>query len=105
MPNEEKQQFVIKFIANNFKKYSFDRMQEYNDDKEHMLFGSYAIFLEHNEECVEKLNTDELDFVYMLCKQIRDNKIIMVDEEDFGEWKATAIYYNRKRNLTIMHPR
>lgn len=82
--------------------YSFERMKMMDDECE---FDDYEHFLTHNKECVENLSIKECDFLIYLCEKIINKEILTTDEEDFGEWSASGIYFNIDKKLVIMHPR
>lgn len=114
--NDCKKEYILNFIKKTFDIRSFGRMREIEettDDNNDYIFNindnsdrsEYDDFLKHNKNCISKMNNDELNFLYILCKKIEDENIIMEDEDDFVEWEASSVYFNSKNKLVIMHPR
>lgn len=68
-------------------------------------FSTLKEFLLHNEVCVNRLKSIELNATVRLCEMIQANKINLVDEENFVEFRADTIYYNKDNKLVVLHPR
>jgi hypothetical protein len=94
--------FLFKFIIKNTNEYSFERMQDYNEE---YGFKNYKEFLMHNKKCIENLSKKDAEIYVSLCKKILDNNIYLVDEENFVEWKAYTVYFNKDKKIVFMHPR
>jgi hypothetical protein len=92
---------LIPFIV---QKYTFERMQSYNDEiKKH--FKNYDTFKGHNIECLNKLSSDEILWLKTFCKMLKDKKINIVDEESCVEFWAYGFYFNHEKKLCIINPR
>ena len=94
---------IMEFITCNFDNYTFERFcQQTNQDK----FLTIESFLEHNKNCLENLDKDDIIFISHLKNKINQEEILMVDEENMdNEWEAYSIYFNLDNKLVIMHPR
>lgn len=99
---EAKRQIVMQFIRHQFGDYQFDRMKSQNEE---CGFSTLDGFILHNERCVRGLKSAELNATVRLCEMIQAGKIDLVDEDNFVEFGACAIYYNKDNKLVIMHPR
>lgn len=76
-------------------------MVDYNEE---CGFTSYKHFIKHNKTCVEQLSYSQARTFSSLCKLIKKEKIGLVDEDNFIEWDAFAVYFNIHGKFTIMHP-
>ncbi len=95
-------QYILKLIYDTFDDYTLERMQDYNEE---CGFKTFSQFAKHNKKCVQELSDTDADFYKTLCEKIQDGNIDLVDEDNFIEWTAYTIYFNKKGNLVIMHPR
>lgn len=93
---------LFKFITENMEEYSFDRMLSYKPD---CGFEKYSDFLKHNKQCINALSDDDVTFYLKICEKIYKQEIIQVDEEYFGEWRTSTIYFNKNSTIVFMHPR
>ncbi len=73
-----------------------------NFDNHDTLFTSFKAFHEWNVECIMKLSEEEALFVKSLCYKILNKNL---DIFLSVSWYATSIYFNKKGQLIIMHPR
>lgn len=82
--------------------YTFERIIDYNDDYKNT---TYEEFLNFNKECINLLSHNEKEWLTTLCNKINNNQICLVDEESCVEWEAYCFYYNKNKQLCLIHPR
>jgi hypothetical protein len=66
---------------------------------------TYNDFLAWNKSCLEELSFDDVKWVWGLCDRMNHGRIGMMDMEDCGIWEADTVFYDRNKNLIIVHPR
>lgn len=101
----EKNKNILQLILENFDE--FERMQDFNEDRRraNLLFANADNFIEQQQKCLLEMSKDDVDFLNILCNKIKNKKILMTDMENFVEWKADVIYFNKLGQLVIAHPR
>lgn len=98
---QKKRKNILRFIVNNFDEY--DRMQGINKGRYEIttLFKSEINFFKYNKTCLLKMSKADIDFLDILCNKIKDNKIFTTDMDNFVEWRANVIYFNKLEQLVI----
>ena len=94
----------IKIYIDQFSRYSFDRMCSCNPECGFNQ-DNFDQFKDHNKKCVDDLNDQDVYFVSKLIFKVLNSDILQCDEENFGEWVSTAVYFNINRKIVITHPR
>lgn len=82
--------------------YDFERMISSHQGNK---YGTYALFLEHNQTIINNLPADDIAFLRRLCGIIKTMKLNLVDMESCVEFQSDGIYYNHKGELCIFNPR
>ena len=91
---------IYNFIVITMKDY--ERLSSYNDDYN---FVDEDEFLLHNAICIKNLSQEKIEFMVKLCKFISKKEIMLTDAENFIEFRAISMYFNRKNKLVIMKSR
>ena len=63
----------------------------------------YAAFLDWNLNCLNELDSDELDMVFKLTQMISAKKLNLMDLEPCVAFPATRIYYDINKKLCIVN--
>jgi hypothetical protein len=66
---------------------------------------TYDDFLAWNKSCLQEQSDDDVKWVWGLCQRLNKKKIGMMDMECCCIWEADTIFYDRNKNLVIVHPR
>jgi hypothetical protein len=78
-------------------------MYERMNNSDYKFDGTHQEFLKHNITHIKTLVDKELIFLSKLIDLITEQKLNMVDEEDFIEHAAIGFYYNYEYKLVIVH--
>lgn len=94
---------IYEFIKNTF---TLEIYEDYNNlsqyTNEFIAFnGKYNVFLSHNKICLDELNTEDLQFIYLLYKQIKNNKIGTLFEDNIK--KAFTFYFDINDKIIILY--
>ena len=63
--------------------------------------GKYNVFLSHNKICLDELNAEELQFIYLLYIQIKNNKTGTLGEDNLK--KAFTFYFDINGKIIIFN--
>ena len=89
----EQVDYIKTFMQQNINEKLFNKNKVCEDKK-------YKEIIKHSVNIINNLNEEELDFHMMLCKFIKDKKILLVDEDNFNEYNVESFVYNdNKLNL------
>ncbi len=92
---EQKKTFILNFVKGSINKKEFNKLK--------IIEGkSYDEIIKNTTNIINKLDDEELEFHIMLIKYIKDNKISLVDPENFEEYKLECFLYNED-SLTIIN--
>jgi hypothetical protein len=81
----------------------YGRVQDFNDEYVDTPFDEFEAW---NMKCVNELSPKDLEWLNGLCDRINvGGRIKMVDHEDCGVWTAICIYFDKNKNICIVHPR
>ena len=93
---------TVKILKHVVEEYCYERMLDHDcRDVDNTL--SYENFLAWNKKCIEELSSADIRWLGVFCDRL--NKIGMMDMEDCGVWKADSFYYDKNKNIVIVHPR
>ena len=100
--------YLYKFFLLTFDDYNFERLQDFEQDRgeyDKNIIKSYKTFVKHNYKCINNLTDLEARAFYLLCKQIKKNKIYQADEESFVEFNTESFYFNNENKFVLMNYR
>jgi len=78
-------------------------MQTHINEIDHV--ETYAQFLEWNAHCLNEQTDAQLDWLMELCRQIRSERICLMDLDSCAVFEAFAIYYTKDKKLCIVNAR
>ena len=87
--------------------YVFERMKGLSEDSGDNLYSDYTYleFIAWNMSCAAALSEDELNWLVVLCKKIRNDAICIMDAESCVPMEAAGIYFNPEKKLCIYNDR
>lgn len=93
---------IYDFIKNTFTLEHYENIKNLSG-YEDAFGGNYKIFLSHNKICLDELNTEDLQFTYLLYKKIKNNKIktLFTKNEDYDINEAFTFYFDINDKLII----
>jgi hypothetical protein len=84
--------------------FDYDRMVN-NDCRGIKTKLSYDQFLEWNIKCIKESSDEDKLLFKALCNKIINKKIGQMDLEDCTVWVSDSLFFNRKKNIVLVHPR
>ena len=82
-----KKEYIKTFIKDNIDKKHFKKLKVCKEKK-------YEDILKNTINIIDNLNEEEIEFHIMLIKHIKDNKIALVDAENFEENNLNYFIYD-----------
>lgn len=103
-------EYLKKFFTDTFDYYTFERMQNFQNSITEFNFAgandtTFEEFKQHNFKIILELDNIDANCYARLCKNIKNKKIVLCDEESCVEFHAHTFYFNYKGELVIMNPR
>jgi hypothetical protein len=80
----------------------FARMRRYESIIE---FDSYTTFEAWNIECVNALSMGDRQVLQAIVTMLTKDSLNIVVMNTCTEWSAGGFYYNKKKQLCLVHPR
>jgi len=82
----------------------YERMVDYNCDGI-IESESYEAFLDWNVVCIKISSTSEKLLFKLLCNKIQNKQFGQMDLETCGTWDSDSLFFDKNKNIIVVHPR
>lgn len=84
---EQKKNYILTFVKESINKKTFNKYKVIEEKK-------YEDIIKNTTNIINNLDEEEIEFHIMLIKYIKDNKILLVDPENFEEYNLECFLYD-----------
>lgn len=99
--NEIETSDFLALISNIIDESTFDKICHWGYNE----FDDYNYFYNYCVSCINDMSNSEKIWLNVFCNKMNDGMINLVNIEDCIEYNACSFYFNKDRQLCIVHPR